>query len=162
MGTQVEQEAANITPPLHGSPALVNIASVQAVPSATSKALTTLFGTGAVRNGHYLTLQADGAKCYVAFGVGGPGFATGSPQAGIIDDLQIGNGTAQCWPIPDGTSLNVRMVEGREMGTGIGASLMVKQLYETLYYKAQATCALRMYWSSLASEQGVGGEFKAP
>lgn len=136
--SQVEMEAANITPPLKNTAALKCIAVLQATPSNQTQDLSALFGR--LTNGHFLTLKADGGKVYVAFGT----------LAGTIDETATGTGVTACWPITDGGELPVRLMGGREVATNIATLCS----YNILHFKASATCYLRLYRSSVAQGQG--------
>jgi hypothetical protein len=61
-----EYQASNVTPPLKNTSAMRCIAVLLVGPTVTTVDLDTLFGK--LDNSNYLTLRADGAKCYVAFG----------------------------------------------------------------------------------------------
>lgn len=144
----VTYEANNVTPPLKNSTAMKCIANFIFGPSTQTQDLTALFAK--LDNGHYLTIQADGGKCYVAFG----------SSAGTIDETAIGNGPAICWPLADGQQLNVRPIFGEERATNI-ATLTP---YNILHFKGPtgaATGYLRVYRSSLSPNQ-EGGLFRAP
>jgi len=146
--SQITTEANNVTPPLKNSTAMKCIAVLIYGPATQTQDLTALFGN--LGNGHYLTLQADGGKCYVAFGT----------LAGTIDESATGNGATVCFPIADGQQLPVRPVSGNERATGIATLVN----YNILHYKGAtgaATGYLRMYRSSLTGNQDAG-VFGAP
>lgn len=136
--SQVEYEVANISPPLKNSAAMVCIAVLQATPTSQTQDLSALFGR--LTNGHFLTLKADGAKCYVAFGT----------LPGTISETATGTGVTACWPITDGGELPVRLMGGREVATNIATMCN----YNLLHFKAAATSYLRIYRSSVAQGQG--------
>ncbi len=146
--SQVTYEANNVTPPLKNSTAMKCIAVLIYGPSTQTQDLTTLFAK--LDNGHYLTMQADGGKCYVAFG----------SSAGTIDESAVGTGPTVCFPIADGQALQVRPVFGEERATGIATLVN----YNFLHFKGAtgaATGYLRMYRSSLSPNQEAG-MFRAP
>jgi hypothetical protein len=147
--SMITTEANNVTPPLKNSTAMKCIAVLIYGPTTQTQDLTALFAK--LDNGHYLTLRADGGKCYVAFG----------SSVGTIDDTATGNSTQACWPIADGENLPVRPVFGEERATGI-ATLV--NGYNILHYKGPtgaATGYLRLYRSSLSQNQEAG-LFRAP
>lgn len=147
--SQVTYEANNVTPPLKNSTAMKCIAVLIYGPTTQTQDLTALFGR--LDSGHYLTLQADGGKCYVAFG----------SVAGTIDESAVGNGNNVCFPIADGQQLPVRSgMYGDERATNIATGVN----YNILHYKGPtgaATGYLRMYRSSLNSNEDAG-MFRAP
>lgn len=141
----VEFEASNVTPPLKNSGAMKCVANLGVGTSTQTVNLTTLFG--ALSNGHYVTLAADGGKVYIAFG----------GTAGTIDETATGVGATVCWPLPDGAQLPVRLLAGKETGTGV--STLVS--YNVLHYKGTSGTYLRVYRSSVAAGQG-SEQFPAP
>lgn len=145
-----EFEAHNITPPLANSAAMKCIGNLLADHTARSQYLPSLFGR--LGAGHYLTIQADGAKIYVAMSPGA------SPVS--IDERAVGNGNTLCWPVPDGTVLPIVPIGGREQATGIATLVM----YDYLHYMTGATgvtAHVRFYRSSLGPGQD-SAEFPAP
>ncbi len=141
-------EANKVTPPLKNSTAMKCIAVLIYGPATQTQDLTALFGR--YDAGHFLTMRADGGKCYVAFGT----------LAGTIDESAVGSGPTACWPIADGENLPVWPVEGNERATGIATLLT----YPILHYKGatgQATGYLRLYRSSLSPNEDAGF-FRAP
>jgi len=146
-----EFEAMNQTPPLANSTAMKCIANLLADHTPRSQYMPSLFGR--LGAGHYLTIQADGAKCYVAMS------PAASPGA-TISELTTGNANTVSWPLPDGSLLPVVPVGGREQGTGIATLVS----YDYLHYMTGATGVtsyLRVYRSSLAPAQGSEA-FPAP
>ena len=147
--SMITTEANNVTPPLKNSTAMKCIAVLVYGGATQTQDLTALFGR--LDSGHYLTLQADGGKVYVAFGT----------VAGTIDEGALGNSNNACFPIADGGQLSVRSGQyGDERATGIAT--MVN--YNILHFKGvsgAATGFLRMYRSSLNSNEDAG-MFRAP
>lgn len=146
--SQVTYEANNVTPPLKNSNAMKCIAVLIYGPTTQTQDLTALFGR--FEAGHYLTLRADGGKCYVAFGT----------NAGSIDESATGSGATVCFPIADGENLPVRPTYGEERSTGVATLLA----YNVLHFKGAtgaATGYLRMYRSSLSPNEDAGF-FRAP
>lgn len=147
--SQVTYEANNVTPPLKNSTAMKCIAVLIYGPATKTQDLTALFGR--LDSGHYLTLQADGGKCYIAFGT----------NAGTIDETATGNGNTVCFPIADGQQLAVRSgLYGDERSTGIATGVN----YNVLHYRGATSAAtgyLRMYRSSLSSNEDAG-MFRSP
>lgn len=147
--SMITTEANNVTPPLKNSTAMKCIAVLAFSPTSSSIDLSTLFAK--LDNGHFLTLRADGGKCYIAFG----------SSAGTIDETAVGTGPTVCYPLADGESLPVRPVFGEERATGI-ATLV--NGYNFLHMKGPsgaATGYMRMYRSSLSENQDAG-LFRAP
>jgi hypothetical protein len=137
---EVFTEAENITPPLRNTTGLTCMYVLMCTPTSQSIDLKTIFGKH--DNGHFFTLQADGAKCYVAFASNG---------SGSISETATGGGATVCWPIPDGGQLPYRPVGGRETATGYATLAS----YPFLHYKGAATGYLRIYRSSLGLTQSV-------
>ncbi len=124
------------------------IASILVNTAGGTTDLTTLFGN--TLSSHIYTLQADGAKIYVAFG----------SEAGTISESTTGTGETQCWPIPDGDSLPVRLAGSRRIASGSTATMTY---HTVLHHKAVATATLRIYRSSLAPAQtDIAKEFPEP
>jgi hypothetical protein len=147
--SQITTEANNVTPPLKNSTAMKCIAVLAFSPASLTQDLAQFFAK--LDNGHFLTVRADGGKCYVAFG----------SSAGTIDETAVGTGPTVCWPLSDGESMHVRPVFGEERATGI-ATLVSN--YNILHYKGPtgtATGYLRLYRSSLNQNQEAG-LFRAP
>jgi len=148
----VEYEANNVIPPLKNSDAMKSQACVVVSTAGIVQGLSGLFGNS-LGDGHFLTLEADGTKIYVAF----------SPNSsGSINPAATGNGATICYPIPDGVMMSVRPIAGREVGTGIATMCR----YDFLHARVPTTAAvatgyLRIYRSSLAPTQDAG-EFRAP
>jgi hypothetical protein len=144
----ITTEANNVTPPLKNSTAMKCIAVLAFSPTSSTVDLTTLFNK--LDNGHFLTLRADGGKCYIAFGT----------LAGTIDDTAVGTGPTVCHPLSDGESIHVRPTFGFELATGIATNVT----YNVLHMKGPtgtSTGFLRMYRSSLSQNQEAG-IFRAP
>jgi hypothetical protein len=139
-------EAQNVTPPLMNTTGLKCMHVIMCTPTSQSLDLRTVFGL--LNNGHYFTLQADGVKCYVAFGSNG---------SGSISETAVGNGATVCWPIPDGGQLPVRLTNAKELATGYATMAS----YPFLYFKSTATGYLRVYRSSLGKGQDAS-EFRPP
>ncbi len=145
-----EYEANNVTPPLLNSAAMKCQANLLADHTARSQYLPSLFGQ--LGNGHYLTLQADGAKICVAL--------SPSQTPSAVDERTTGNANTVCWPIPDGVSIPVVPISGREVATGIATQVQ----YNYLHYITTSTGVtgyLRMYRSSTGPNQGSEA-FPAP
>jgi hypothetical protein len=145
-----EYEAFNVTPPLINSSAMKCVANFLADHTARSQGLASIFKE--LGSGHYLTVQADGAKVYVGFG------RTGTNES--ISEIATGNGSQICWPVPDGTMLPISPIAGHEVATGI-ATLCT---YDYLHYMTGATGVtsyVRIYRSSIAPGQSSRA-FPAP
>ena|ERR1041384_4894297 len=147
MTSQVEYEAYNVTFPLQNTLGMKDLAAILVTQSSTGVNLSDYFGN--IQNGHFFTLQADGAKIYVA----GAGYnATG------INEQAQGNGPQICWPIPDGQQLPVRIVGGRERGTGYVTQVNYSSgfiLQVKLALSGVATGFLRVFRSSVGPDQGT-------
>lgn len=142
-------EYFNINLPLLNSSAMKCIGNVLADNTARSQYLPSLFGK--LGDGHFLTVQADGGKVYVAVS------PAASPAA--INEQAVGNGNTICWPVPDGTIIAGIPIGGREVATSIVTSVA----YNYLHYKCSSgiTSYLRFYRSSFAPNQGSEA-FPAP
>ena len=148
-----EYEAANIIPPLENSAAMKSQANIVVSNAGVIQGLSGLFG-GTLGDGHFVTIQADGAKIYCklapnsAASAGGDAFATGS-------------GTGIVYPIPDGVQLSFRPVMGREVATGVATHCRYDFLHLRVASGGVATAYARVYRSSLAPTQDAG-VLKAP
>jgi hypothetical protein len=147
MSTSREYEAANIIAPLRNATGLHMKAQANIVVSnaGVSQGLSGLFGR-AVGDGHFLTLQADGAKVYVQFA---------ADSSGTIDAFATGNGPTICYPIPDGVSMPVVPIGGREVGTGVATTVRYNFINAKVASGGVATGYLRLYLSSLAPGQNA-------
>ena len=149
--SQVTYEANNVVPPLKNSAAMKCIAVLIYGPATQTQDLNLLFAK--LDQGHYLTLKADGGKCYVAFG----------SSAGTIDETATGNANTTCWPLADGERLDVRPTFGEELSTGT-PMYKTQATYNILHFKGAtgaATGYLRIFRSSLSPNQEAGF-FRAP
>ena len=165
-----EYEAHNVLFPMKNATGMRAIANIPVSNAGVVQNLATLFGNLAA--GHYLTVQADGAKTYVAFGSNDVGATLLVGLTGFgIDANYTGFGPGVCYPIPDGVSLPGVPIGGRESGmptghvgaTTMGATIVAgyNYLHARLPSGGVATAFLRLYRSSLAPNQGTG-EFKIP
>lgn len=146
-----EYEAANITPPLQNSNAMKCIGCLLADHTARSQDLSAMFRQ--LEDGHFLTIQADGAKIYVAF----------SPNTAstAIDERAVGMGPDVCYPIPDGVEKPIVPVGGQVVASGYGTTGLNFKVLQYMTGATGVTGYIRFYRSSLAPNQGPG-EFKAP
>jgi hypothetical protein len=145
-----EFQASNVTPPLKNTTAMKCIAVFAVGPTVQTVDLDTLFGS--IDNGNFLTVRADGAKVYVAFG----------SSAGTIDDRETGTGTGACGPVADGENFPVIPIGGREIFPSGGVATGAVR-YEIMHYKTPTGVSgyLRLYRSS--TQHGRGSEdFPAP
>ncbi len=153
--SQITLEANNVTPPLKNTTAMKCIAVLIAGGTSQAVDLATLFGN--VGAGHYYTAVADGIKCYVALG---------NSTSESIDETAWGQSTLAtatlaCIPIADGTQLPFRLVTARQLATGVAT----QTTNSVLLYKGPtgtATGYLRLYRSSLGSNEDAGVHFKGP
>jgi hypothetical protein len=150
-----DYEAHTPTPPYMNTTAMRCIGNFAVSNAGNRIGLATYFaGLG---DGHFLSIQADGAKIYVAFA---------SNEIGTLDAFATGAGATVCWPIPDGVTMPVVPKSGKEVGV-TGAYAPTFAVYETLHAKVAsggvATAYLRLYRSSLAPGQAPGAFLpKAP
>lgn len=158
----IEEEYANEIAPLRNTNALKSVAVLVASLQEQSIDLEQLFGK--IRNGHFLSVVAEGATIYVAFAAN---------AAGQISESAHGNptgatATGACWPIfPGNYRERYRLTGGRESGSGAATYAS----YYTLHYKvgtgvygatgASQTGYLRLALSSLSPTQNVE-EFAKP
>jgi hypothetical protein len=135
--SQRSYEAYQVIAPFQGSTGLANQASFAVSQTARFIDLTTVFGQ--LGSGHFFTLQADGAKVYVAV-------APHDKQT--IADNATGAGPSVCYPIPDGQSIPFIVPGGRTRGsgapTGPGYVTMVSYL------------SMIGFWAKVASAIGSG------
>lgn len=147
-----EYEAVNVIAPLENSDAMKSQANL-AVSNASGLrwSLTALFGRS-LDQGHYLTIQADGAKLYAKLAPN---------NASHIDAFATGTGATIGYPIPDGAQITFVPVPGRETGTGVATLAVYDWLHLRTASGGVATAYARVYRSSLAPGQDAG-EFRAP
>ena len=157
--SDLEFESYNVTIPLQNTEGMKCIACIVINQGGTAINLSDYFG--GLGNGHYFTLQADGQKIYVA----------AAAHAGTgINPMTTGNGGAVCWPIPDGQQMPVRLLGGREVGTGYASLVAAGYATLTNYSSgvilhakissfiasgASPTGYLRIYRSSVGETQGT-------
>ena len=158
MSTTREYEAANIIPPLKNATGMRSQANIVSSSAGGVQNLASLFRGW--DDGHYLTLQADGAKIYVAFGSNEVGQTLILGLTGYtIDPTVTGNGRQVCFPLPDGVMFPVVPCGGRESGSTGTMSPTLAQ-YSYLHHRVVsggvATAYLRVYRSSLGINQDAG------
>lgn len=139
----VEYQAAHITPPLKNSAGMVCIANIVCSTAGISQDLSALFGQ--IGGGTFYTIQADGAKVYIAFGV---------VSGGSIDAFATGVGATVCYPLQDGQQLSYMPLGGREQSTGWATMVRYTQLYAKVASGGVSTAYLRLYRSSTPPLQG--------
>lgn len=141
-------QAYNVLPPYRNSTGLASQANV--VVTQTSQAINLSDYFGNLGAGHFITLEADGGKVYVAIG---------SNNVGVIDEMAQGVGSQVSFPIPDGQQLPMRILGGRELGTGYTTNVQYASgiiIFAKLPISGVATGYLRMYRSSVDETQGIG------
>jgi hypothetical protein len=148
-----EYEAANLIPPIMNTTgvAMKSQANLVVSNAGVAQGLSALFG-GGLGLGHFVTLEADGAKIDVAFSAN---------SSGSLDAFATGNGPNICFPIPDGTMVPFVPVNGREVSTGVATMCNYDFIHARVRSGGVATAYLRMYRSSLAPNQDAR-EFKGP
>lgn len=140
-----EFEAANLIPPLKNTNGMKALFCVLADHTSRTQDLSAYFD--GLDEGHFITIIADGAKCYVALGA----------TAGTISEIATGNGNTICYPIPDGAEKAMIPVAGRE--TVATAGIATLSFYKVLHYITAATGVtsyLRGYRSSFGEGQNAG------
>lgn len=143
----VEFEAYNLIAPYRNTTGLASQAAVVIGQASQSINLSDYFGS--LGAGHFVTLQADGAKIYVQLA---------SNTVGTLNEQDQGAGVGVAWPIPDGQQLPMRIIGGHEMGTGYATQVQYASgiiIKAKLALSGAATGFLRMYRSSVAETQGV-------
>ena len=156
MSSQRQFEAYNLNPPYQGSTGLA--AQANFVVSQTARWIDLSQYFGKLDAGHYLTVQADGAKIYIAV----------SPHdKQTIADNAIGTLPAVCYPIPDGQSLPFVVHGGRTVGSGgsptgsyvtminYGTNIGFWAKVASAIGSLSATGYLRVLRSSMAETQGL-------
>jgi hypothetical protein len=144
MGTPVEFEAANIIGPAlnvaaaGGFPAIRVQFAIDVTTSSAANDLNTYLTK--FKNGHYLTLHADGGDIYYSFDVS---------NGGSIDTTARGAGGATvCQKIPSGQDRSFRVPPGSTSPTG--------NPYRYLLLRtATGTAVARGYVSSLNSGETI-------
>jgi hypothetical protein len=140
-------QAYNTIAPYKNTSGLASEAAVLITQNSQAINLSDYFG--GLSAGHYITLQADGAKVYVA---------AAANSVGTINEQDQGAGVGVCWPIPDGQQLPVRILGGRELGTGYATQVQYASgiiLHAKLALSGVATGFLRMFRSSVDETQGI-------
>ena len=146
MTTGAEYEAANLIAPLENSAAMKSQANIVVSNAGVIQGLSGLFG-GTLGDGHFITLQADGAKIYCKLA---------SNSAGSTNAFATGNGESIVYPVPDGAQLSFRPVMGREVATGVATHCRYDFLHLRVASGGVATAYVRIYRSSLAPTQDAG------
>lgn len=140
-------EAYNLIAPYRNTTGLASQAAVIVTQASQNINLSDYFG--ALDAGHFVTLQADGGKVYIQLH---------SSSTGSIDEQEQGGGVGVCWPIPDGQQLPMRIISGRQLGTGYATAVSYASgviIKAKLALSGVATGFLRMYKSSVAETQGM-------
>jgi hypothetical protein len=143
----IATESFNIIPPYRNSTGLASQANIVVGP--TSKAINLSDFFGGLDKGHFITVQADGAKLYIAIG---------SNDIGAIDQDAQGAGPSVCFPVADGAQLPMRILGGREVGTGYATMVQYASgviLWAKTASSGTATGFLRIYRSSVSETQGI-------
>lgn len=141
-------QAYNVIAPYKNSTGLASQAAVVVTQSSQAINLSDYFG--GLGAGHFITFEADGGKVYIA---------VASNNVGTINEQEQGSGVGVCFPIPDGQQLPMRILGGREMGTGYATNVSYASgviVHAKLALSGVATGFLRMYRSSVDQTQGVG------
>jgi hypothetical protein len=146
-----EFEYVNQIVPLKNSLALRAQANILTTNAPTSIDLRTIFGTGMIGRGHYLTIQADcptlTGRIYIAFG----------SSQGTIDPMAVGTGPTICYPLLDGLKDRFQLTGGSERAGSLGGTgVATLTEYPWLHFcnpSYMASGMLRLNWSSLASTQ---------
>lgn len=166
-----EYEANNQLFPMQNATGMKSQANLLVGVTGIVQNLASLFG--GLQDGHYLSVQPDGAKMYVSFSSHDVGATLLVGLTGYgIDPLATGSGRQVCWPIPDGVTLPGVPIAGREAGTvsgfgpaatGIGITMVrgYNYIHARVASGGVSTGHLRLYRSSLAPNQDVR-EFKIP
>jgi hypothetical protein len=145
--SSIATEAYNIIPPYRNSTGLAS--QVNIVVSQTSQAINLSDYFGSLGAGHFITLEADGGKMYVSLAAN---------SVGTIDEMAQGVGSSVCFPIPDGQQLPMRILGGRELGTGYATNVQYGSgviLFAKMPISGVATGYLRIYRSSVGDTQGI-------
>jgi len=145
--SSIATEAFNIIPPYRNSTGLASQANI--VVSNVSAAINLSDYFGGLAEGHYFTFQADGAKVYLSIA---------SNNIGSINQDAQGVSSQACFPIPDGAQLPMRILGGREQGTGYATQVQYASgiiVFAKIVGSAAATGFLRVYRSSVGDTQGI-------
>lgn len=145
-----EYEAANPLLPFKNSTNMKALANIVTSNAGTITDLYTLFR--GLDEGHFLTIQADGAKIYAALG--------GLP-ADSINAFQTGTQNQVCYPIADGQTVVGANYAGREVSTGFATMINYRYLYLKVASGGVATAYARLQRSSLGPNDNPGA-FKVP
>ncbi len=144
-------EAYQVTAPYQGSSGLAAVANIAVSQTARAINLSDYFGN--LGNGHFYSVQADGAKVYIAV-------APHDKQA-IADNTQ-GSGPAACFPIQDGQTVPFVIPGGRTVGTSYGTNInfasgiiLWAKVASALPTGGSPTGFLRIWRSSVGQTQGL-------
>jgi|SRR5690606_12582437 len=105
-----EFEAAKLILPIQNCAQVRSLWVGVAGPVPQTVSIPSLFGD---YKKHFYTVQADGAKLYVAMGYSPTLVATGA-----LDDMALGIATMACWAIPDGQQEHGFLLSGGNIGSG--------------------------------------------
>lgn len=160
--SQKEFESSNITPPLANTKSMQCLAVLR--PSFVTQSINLEQVFGNFNASHFYTLEADGAKVYVAF--------SGAPQvidpheatfaSGFAGTVASGNerlsytaqATGFCWPIPADQPLPFTVIKGNEgvssgMPTGSAPTMPSYKYLNFRYPSGGSTGYLRIQRSSV-------------
>lgn len=144
---KLQFQAYNVLAPYRNSTGLASQANI--VVSQTSQAINLSDYFGGITAGNFFTFKADGSKIYVSIG---------SNNVGGIDEMAQGVGNQVCFPIPDGQTMPMRILGGREVGTGYATMVNYASgaiVFAKLPISGVATGYLRIYRSSVDETQGI-------
>lgn len=105
-----EFEAAKLVLPIQNCAQVKSMWVGIAGPVPQTVAIPSLFGDF---KKHFYTIQADGAKLYVALG-----YAPTAVASGLLNNLALGVATNAAWAIPDGQQEEGFMLSGGNQGSG--------------------------------------------
>lgn len=150
-----QYEAYQVTAPYQGSTGLAAIANVAV--SQTARAINLSDYFGGLSAGHFFTIQADGAKVYVAV----------APHARqtIADNVE-GAVPAVCFPCPDGQMIPFVVQGGRTIGSGgptgsyctnisFASGIILWAKVASAIGSGSATGYLRIWRNSMGPGQGL-------
>lgn len=147
-----EFEYCNHIAPLKNSLALRAQVKLATSPASQSIDLRTVFGTGMMGRGHFLSVAADcptgTGRVYIAFG----------SSAGTIDPMAVGTGPSVCYPIFDANVPERFQLTGGDERAGSlgGTGVATLTSYTHLHYvnpTYMPSGLLSLTWSSLSPTQ---------
>ena len=108
--SEAEYEAAKLLLPVQNCAQVRSMWVGIAGPHPQTLSIPSMFGN---HKAHFYTVQADGAKLYVAMG-----YSPTAVPSGALNNLALGVATNAAWAIPDGQQEHGLLMGGGAVGSG--------------------------------------------